>query len=161
MSANPKPDIYAFADLIFKDKDKAAKMIKDDPSLVDLTIPNSEETILHFLVIENYIREAAFLLEHGARVDTTDSGGATPLLHAAMLSYREMIALLLSYGANVNHQDKVMHYTALHHAAWRGDAEVIQILLAAGADKTINDGVDGTPLDVAYKKFNYIAEFLK
>lgn len=152
--------LYEFADLIFRDKAEAAARIKADPSLLELTLPNTKETVLHFLVIENFIAEAQFLLEQGAKADTTDSGFATPLIHAAMLGYREMAALLIAHGANVNHQDQVMHYTPLHYAAQRSDIETVKLLLGAGADKNISDGLDGTPLDVAYKTYLRLAEFL-
>ena len=162
MTAQAEPiSLYDLTDLIFKDKDAASKLIKAKPALLDQKIPDSEETILNFLVIENYLPEVQFLLEHGANVDAMDSGGSTPLIHSCILGYREMVALLLAYKANVNHQDRVMHYTPLHYAAQKGDIEIIQLLLAAGADKSISDGVDGTPLDVAYKKYTTLAELLK
>jgi len=162
MTAQAEPiSLYDLTDLIFKDRAAASALIKQHPQLLEQKIPDSQETILNFLVIENYIAEVQFLLEHGANPDAMDAGGSTPLMHSCVLGYREMVALLLSHKAEVNRQDRVMNYTALHYAAQKGDTEIIQLLLAAGADKTIREELDGTPLDVAYKKYTILAELLK
>lgn len=48
----------------------------------------------------------------------------------------ELVALLVSYGANVNARRRD-GLTALHSAAWRGLPRVIQLLLGHGADASI------------------------
>ncbi len=54
---------------------------------------------------------------------------------------REAAALLLARGARINAKPPGLHWrgTALHAAAWRGDAALIDWLLAQGADPTIED----------------------
>jgi ankyrin repeat protein len=71
------------------------------------------------------------LLDAGADVRGVDRGGATPLMWATHDSAK--VRLLLAHGADVNvaRSDGV---TALLSAALRGNAEVMRMLISAGAD---------------------------
>ena len=92
------------------------------------------------------------LVERGARVDADPYRG-TPLLWAAANGRIEAARSLLDHGADVNrratfggpsHGEGV---TALHLAAQNDRAEMIELLLARGADASIEDGLyHGTPL---------------
>jgi ankyrin repeat protein len=55
---------------------------------------------------------------------------------AAELSRTGAFAFLVELGWDVNHRERT---TALHGAAWRGDADAVRALLALGADPTIED----------------------
>ena len=88
----------------------------------------------------------AWLCERGARVDT-DVYRGTPLVWAAAKGRVRAVRLLLELGAAVNGRSTFggprhgVGTTALHHAAEGGHLEVIEVLLAAGADPTITDAV--------------------
>ena len=47
-----------------------------------------------------------FMLAHGADVNATDSRGDTALHRAAYYGRKDMVALLLEYGARVNAQNE-------------------------------------------------------
>jgi len=66
------------------------------------------------------------------------------IVRAASGGRADVVALLLEHGAGVNETDG--RATALHEAAFRGDAGLVELLLAAGADASLRDGAfDATP----------------
>jgi len=87
----------------------------------------------------------------GADLDANVYQG-TPLTWAATRGRVRAVRRLLSLGASVNRRGTFggpqhgVGTTALHHAAESGHLEVIEVLLAAGADPTIEDELyGGTP----------------
>ncbi|MET9630042.1 ankyrin repeat domain-containing protein [Lentzea sp. NPDC006480] len=95
------------------------------------------------------------LLKRGARIDA-DVYRGTALAWAAWCGLENATRTLLDLGANPNQRTGFggpMHgegVTALHLAAERGHLSVIQILLDAGADRTITDAnYDSTPANWA------------
>lgn len=83
-------------------------------------------------------------------VNLADSAGATPLMLAARLGRCDIAALLIERGADVNAADE-RGYTALFHACHdpdedRGHPELVELLLAAGADKEAKIGFGVRPL---------------
>ncbi len=93
----------------------------------------------------------ALLLDRGARIHADPYRG-TPLLWAAATGRVGAAAWLIDHGAEVNqrasfggpaHGEGV---TALHLAAQNGDVPMIELLLARGADRTLEDSLyHGTP----------------
>lgn len=74
------------------------------------------------------------LLNFGADLEARDKAGQTPLHHAARRGKKsDGVKRLLEAGAEVNARDE-KGATPLHMAAARGDADVIRILIGAGAD---------------------------
>jgi ankyrin repeat protein len=74
------------------------------------------------------------LLEHGAKVNHKEDGDCSTALHyAAMYSGKEVINLLISYGADVNARDE-HHSTPLHQAAMLTNIEAAKALVEHGAD---------------------------
>ena len=97
---------------------------------------------------------ALFYEDKPFRVDAVNGDGKTVTMMAGY--HKEDIFLLkrfLELGAPLNQPDKVWQYTPLMHAlAFRGSAESIQALLAAGADIT-PQGIDGnTALHLAIQR---------
>lgn len=84
------------------------------------------------------------LLQKGANIVARDDAGRTPL-HLA--STKEVAQLLI---ADINARDRYKK-TPLHAAAYRGNKEVVQLLLEHGADVNARDYANRTPLYYAKK----------
>jgi len=68
------------------------------------------------------------LIDAGANVDETAAAGTTALAMAAMRGFTELVSLLLERGANPDAGGG--GFTALHAAVLRGDAKMVDALLA-------------------------------
>lgn len=87
-----------------------------------------------------------FLLGKGAKPDLYDRRtGKTALVAAAEIGEPAMIAILLSYEANVNLADR-QGETPLMKAARIGSLEAVRLLLEAGADINATDYAGHTAL---------------
>lgn len=129
-----------------------------------------DQTPLHIAIIHDHKETVKLLLEKGAKVQAKDWQTRTPL-HTATdspVSNAEMVRILLKYGANVNaateywELEVVSYYpsmekrrvlkdrrTPLHYACLRGHKEVIELLLANGADPYVKDHRRNTAFDLA------------
>jgi ankyrin repeat protein len=85
----------------------------------------------------------ALLLGRDADVNTTMDTGRTPLLLASQWGYTKTVELLIERGARVN---AVSGAEALMSAARIGNWEILESLLAAGADQRVKDIVDRSAL---------------
>jgi Ankyrin repeats (3 copies)/Ankyrin repeat len=81
--------------------------------------PGTDEALLDYAAEQNQAPVARFLIEHGARVDA------------------------------VQHQGPNAGFTALHRAAISDAAEVVQLLLAGGAEVNVHGPLGITPLILA------------
>ena len=82
-------------------------------------------------------------------VDDTDQDGATPLILASISGHLPIVQLLISLGANLNHQDRVNGWTSLMQATFYGHKAIISALIDAGADPSITANNGCTALDLA------------
>ena len=84
------------------------------------------------------------LLERGRNIENVAGDGRTPLTHAAADNQREIVELLLEFGAKVNVQDDCS-CTPLALAVYNyASADVIRLLLDNKADiyQTDNTGMN-------------------
>ena len=89
------------------------------------------------------------LANHPTLIRSRDFWGDTALLMAVASRSESMVVLLIDNGADVNAKGESQE-TALHLAAFYGDAQIAQVLLKAGADaNAIGYRHDDTPLQVA------------
>ncbi len=112
------------------------------------------------------VRRVGELLAAGTPVDLRSPDGFSPVQLALFFDHPAAAAVLLRAGADVDapagHPMGVaaVHaadldatqsggYTALHEAAHRGDAGMVELLLAAGADATRQTDEGHTPADIA------------
>ncbi|XP_063929653.1 ankyrin repeat domain-containing protein 50 isoform X3 [Zophobas morio] len=95
---------------------------------------NSGWTPLHYAAFEGHQDVCEALLEAGARIDETDNEGKAPLALAAQGGHAALVSMFLDkYNAPIDqrpHDGK----TALRLAALEGHYEVVQLLIAHGAD---------------------------
>jgi ankyrin repeat protein len=91
------------------------------------------ETVLHFLAIEDYEEGVRFLLAHGADVSTANEFGDSPLTDAAVLDRNGIARMLLNAGADPNGALTQYRERPLHAAARKGNVALVKMLLDAGA----------------------------
>ena len=87
---------------------------------------------LHSAALQNLVEWAESQLDRGAKVDTTDREGRTPLMFAAAFRSMEVASLLLARGADPDARDDNGD-TALHLATAFGDVPMATLLLDNGA----------------------------
>lgn len=73
----------------------------------------------------------------------------TPLHYAAHEGHRDAAQLLIDAGADPNCVDDDLGFTAISLAAERDDLDMIELLLANGADPALETGTGRSALDVA------------
>lgn len=89
------------------------------------------------------------LIKAGANVDATDSVGNTPLMRLA--SWAPFVETLVQNGASLNAQNSEGH-AALHVAILGMHVDTVRVLLKAGADPNLRNGLGQTPLIMAVLK---------
>lgn len=109
-------------------------------------------TPLHLATKHGHRNVAALLLKRGAAVNPESQDGVTPLSVAVQGGRQEMVALLLANGARVNEQAQIGGTTLLHVAAYRGDLEIVSLLLQHGADKQARMTSGERPVDLAQQQ---------
>jgi len=125
-----------------------------DNALVELlveygaTIARGERSLWD-AVMQADIATASLLLNAGADPDETDSNNMTPLCYAAALDDREMCALLLDRGADINFRTPGERESALSCAVRSGDAVTVSFLLDRGASLNERDSHLRAPLHIA------------
>jgi len=151
-------------------KPEMAQLLLKCGALLD-TFGCSSRTPLHCAVIERSIECVKVLLHAGARIDEEDSLNENPLHKAAANGDLEIMLLLLNhiqqgtsakkFARIINHQN-VLGSTPLHNSAHVGNGFLIQLLVAVGADASIEDNFGYLPHHIAEnRKFNDCAVFLQ
>lgn len=111
-------------------------------------------TALHEAAARGHTEVVKFLLHRGAKPCTTDLRNETPLLQAARGGHVEVVKLLLPHMSRrqaLDVQDRE-GATAVWYACQVGAADVVQVLLLAGADRSIASTEQGTPRQVAVQE---------
>ncbi|RDW68803.1 ankyrin repeat domain-containing protein [Aspergillus mulundensis] len=103
---------------------------------------------------------ARILIDHGARTDSINRYGHTPLQSAADNSNEPLAEILLDKGADVNMVTEP-DGTALHVAVNRNYSGMVRLLLDQGADLQVVDSRGDTPLSLASKGHDYICDMIK
>ncbi|XP_007491630.2 B-cell lymphoma 3 protein [Monodelphis domestica] len=120
------------------------------PGALGLEARNYEGlTPLHVAVNTENTETVLLLLERGADIDAVDiKSGRSPLIHAVENNSLCMVQLLLQHGANVNAQ-MYSGSSALHSASGRGLLPLVRTLVRSGADSSLKNCHNDTPLMVA------------
>jgi tankyrase len=103
-------------------------------------------------------RRIAKLLKAGADIHATDKNGVTALHHAVRFRSPAAVKTLIEHGANVNQACRRNGSTPLHRAVTQTGApgtagrdrearEIIQLLLAAGADPSLTNKSGKKPIE--------------
>jgi len=147
LATNPALDLFEAAAL--GRTDRLVELLTADPAAARAQAADGF-TALHLAAFFHQPQTAELLLDRGADASSaaTNATRVTPLNSAAAARSREVVALLLARGAQV---DAAQHggWTALHSAAHNGDLAVIDLLLAHGADRARKSDDGKTALDMA------------
>ena len=108
----------------------------------------SGRTALHMAAGKGYAAVAKVLLENNADVNATFRAQKFSALHAACSNNRiDVAALLLAHHADVN--ASADGETPLLYAAEKGSPELVELLLASGANTKVKSKAGLTPLTLA------------
>jgi len=137
-------DSYNFLKAV-KDRDgaEATKYVSKPGSvIIDTHDQSNGETALHIVTRDRDTTWLHFLLSKGAKPDTRDKAGETPLLLAVRLNYEEGAELLLSFHAGVDVTNNAGE-TPLIRAVENGNIVLVKLLLTEGADPDKPDHIAG------------------
>ena len=133
--------------------------------------PKDDYPPLHCAVFNKDKDMVELLIDNGAKFDVKDQGGWTAFRHAASRGNRELVEFFVAKGADVssfhmaayvgdltrvkrfveqgtdvNTKDNELKWTPLHWAVFAGYQNVVEFLLAKGANINAKDEFSGTPL---------------
>ncbi|KAF6801170.1 ankyrin repeat protein [Colletotrichum sojae] len=119
-------------------------------SKIDVAGGTDQWTALHIAAYLGHTVNTKILLDAGAKTDSLDWKGQTPLFAAIGGPENDigMLNLLVDYGAEVNHKDR-NGITPLHYASIEGAVRPVRFLLEKGADKASRNEDGKTPVEVA------------
>jgi ankyrin repeat protein len=156
------------------DKAGVEALLSADPRLLRFTAPNGSSVMLlaayygHAELAEVFVRQGAkpdvfeasalgdletvrkLVTANPAAVNSFAADGFYPLGLAAFFGYRAIVEFLLKNGADVKAAARnAQKVTAMHAGATRGDAEIVKMLLEAGADPNAQQERGFVPLHSA------------
>ncbi|KAK3985846.1 ankyrin repeat-containing domain protein [Cladorrhinum sp. PSN332] len=114
---------------------------------------NKWQSSLHIAAQKGHNRIVCVLLQHHSDCNEKDSEGLTPLIHATIGGFEDVVSSLLNHGARITSVDN-QHRSALHWAIVHRREAMLKLLLkhCAGGDREVLDGYDvngKTPLHTA------------
>ena len=109
-----------------------------------MVIANADKQ-LHSAAAENDVQGIREALAAGAKTETRDGDGRTPLMAAVYHNHINAAKLLIENGANVNAQDKILNSPFLYAGA-SGFTEIVKMCMKAGADYKVYNRYGGSAL---------------
>ncbi|UKZ50022.1 hypothetical protein TrVGV298_004279 [Trichoderma virens] len=92
---------------------------------------------IHLAAIFGLESIVAYFFDNGYDIDARDANGRTPLWWASEMGQRNVVNLLIDYGAEINSTDYTKHETPLFKALELGREDIIRLLLENGADANL------------------------
>ncbi len=126
-------------------KQRAARMADLKKWLAQGADPDDE---LNNAIVAQDVDRVAYLLTHGAHVNSHDGEGYTPLISAIRSDFAAVAAFLLDHEADPNLSDS-SGWTPLMWAAWGDDPTLLKAVIAHGAKLEATDKDGLTPLAIA------------
>ena len=140
MSGNPG---YDFVEAVKKsDGDKAISVLETHPSGIVNTKDGDGNPGLIIAISRRDEAWTGFLLNKGADINLAGKGGDTPLIAASRIGFTQAAQWLIDLHAKVDVPNR-MGETPLIIAVQQHAAQIVQMLLAAGADPDRSDAAAG------------------
>lgn len=98
------------------------------------TLDEKGDTPLVNAIKENNLALVIELIKQGANIEKANKGGFRPLHIAARDNYPEIAKFLCKNNIQIDATCQNSEVTALHLAAWRGNLDIVKLLLENGAD---------------------------
>jgi hypothetical protein len=140
------PETYLFTECVFGFSEEVEHLSRAKPSTIR-RVNAKRATGLHLAIQYGHLGVVSILLDEGAKIDTKDEDGETPLVRASSAGHDLIVKLLLTRGANRKVQGQ-KYGTALQAASLRGHESVVRLLLDE-ADIEAEGGQFGTALQAA------------
>jgi ankyrin repeat protein len=144
-------DLLRYA--VWTNLDLAESLLAEDPSLVEAR-NGIGETVLHYIAVENGLKEVAWLIAHGADVNTKNDFEETPLIEAATLDHYKMCQLLLEHGANAlmkdNTDGSAPFNAAQNVVSGSADTATLELILSHIIGHDINNFFDEIQLEMVH-----------
>ena len=132
------------------DLEMAKRLVEVGADVNDRSQGKIGSTVLCWASSSGNLKLLEFLLDHGADVNGRSHDGNFPLYYVAWHNDLPAARLLLSKGAHVNQfgvrSSNGFLITSLHGAAMCGNFEMMELLVAHGADLEMRDNTDATVL---------------
>jgi len=136
-------------DLLRNDEVARVKaLIEETPALLEAR-DGSGNTLLHYAAIGGDGDFVAYLIDHGAQVNSVGAMSQTPLHVAASFGHDKAVAALLARGATLEAKDDYGRTPLLLCARERGQPATTRILVDAGADVNALDRFGSSSLELA------------
>ncbi|XP_068592554.1 B-cell lymphoma 3 protein homolog [Cebidichthys violaceus] len=137
----------------YDQRDCLSVVLSHSQSSTCLEIRNYEGlSPLHLAVLRGQKDLGRMLLDAGADINAMDiKSGQSPLMHAVESNNADMVHFLIERGCDVNSQSYSGN-TALHSACGRGQVDTARLLLKSGADSSLKNYHNDTPVMVAKNK---------
>lgn len=145
----PEDELSVFEAAAFGRTARLRRILEESPEQVGARIDGF--TPLHLAVYGRRAEACRLLIQAGADLDAVSDGEiaqVSPLGTAAFVRSIELVRLLLDAGADVDAHGSD-GFTALHTAAEHDDAELARLLVAFGADRTMENSRGQRPVDLA------------
>ncbi|EGC30229.1 hypothetical protein DICPUDRAFT_158053 [Dictyostelium purpureum] len=131
---------------------KKVEQLLDKKSSLANSVDSSGYYPLHYAVRSDSNNNIVkLLLDNGADVNCKTQGGATPLHRSSFCGSLKNTKLLLECNAKIDEQDSD-GMTALHKAYKQNHKEIVNLLLSFGANETIKDKKQQTPIELTSSK---------
>jgi hypothetical protein len=135
--------------------DEIVKLLVDKG--IDIDKPENGIPPLYWAVKYEYDELSELMIKHGAKVDVFFDDD-TPLIYGIALVNERWIPILIQNKANINIKNKQGN-TPLHLAILnRNSTDVIKVLLENGADMTIVNNANESPLSIETRRSNIKGE---
>lgn len=132
----------------FKD---IVQLLIDNHASIDIKDKLEELTPLFYAIKKNNIDIAKILIENGADINTKDRYHVSPIHFVVENYYIDMLKLLIEKGVDINDNYRRRRYVPLHIAVYKGNFNIVQLLIDNHACLNVKNDDGDTALHHALK----------